>query len=212
MTSPTIITGLQAIPEIKQVYARMGFKPQKAEIPASMRGLVDEAINRGRELVATKACYDFRPIRMTAPDLIEVGNSFSIKSPKVHQWMDGSVELYLMAVTIGPELDEEVARLSSSGDMTRAFLLNAYGAEAAEALMEELTREIIRIARAKGFALTKRYSPGYGDWHITAQKDLLGLIRADKIGIQLTESCLMIPEKSVSAILGARPSDIRGKR
>jgi hypothetical protein len=189
----------------------MGFKPQKAEIPTSMRGLVDEAIHRGRELITSQACFGFQPIAMTPPDLIEVHDGFKIQSRKVFDWMNGSVGLYLSAITIGPALDEEVARLSSSGDMTRAFLLNAYGAEAAEALMEELNREIARTARLQGFILTKRYSPGYGDWLITAQKDLLGLLQAENIGIKLTENYLMIPEKSVSAIIGARPGGNEGE-
>lgn len=210
MDNPIIVTGLQAIPELKQVYARMGFKPQKADIPVTLRPLVEEAINRGRELVAAKACYDFRPIIMAPPDLIQLQDGFSITSAKVFNWMAGSTGLYLLVITIGPALDGEVARLSSSGDMTRAFLLNAYGAEAAEALMEELNRALAREAARNGFALSKRYSPGYGDWPITAQKDLLGLLQAEKIGIRLTENCLMIPEKSVSAIAGARPLDTGG--
>jgi hypothetical protein len=205
MNHLTIVNALPAIPELKQVYARMGFKPQKVEIPASMRDLVEEAINRGRDLVATKACYDFRSIRIVPPDNIEIQTGFAIRSQKVCDWMTGCEGLYLMVVTLGSALDEEVTRLSQAGDMTRAFLLNAYGAEAAEALMEELHRQIGRKAALERLSLTKRYSPGYGDWSITAQKELLGLLQADRIGIQLTESYLMIPEKSVSAIAGTKP-------
>jgi hypothetical protein len=208
MNLPIIVNNLPAIPELKQVYARMGFKPQKADIPASLRELVEEAVNRGRDLIATKACYDFRTIRVNPPDSLEIQGGFVIHSRKVGAWMAGCEGLYLMVVTLGAALDAEVSRLSQAGDMTRAFLLNAYGAEAAEALMEGLHQQISRKAASESFSITKRYSPGYGDWPITAQKDLLGLLQAENIGIILTESCLMIPEKSVSAIAGTKPMNI----
>jgi cobalamin-dependent methionine synthase I len=171
---------------------------------------VEEAINQGRDLVATKACYDFRPIKIFPPDSLEVQGGFVISSRKVCDWMAGCEGLYLMVVTMGAELDAEVARLSKAGDMTRAFLLNAYGAEAAEALMGELNIQLSRKVTSEGLALTKRYSPGYGDWPVTAQRELLGFLQADKIGIKLTESCLMIPEKSVSAIAGIRSGNNEG--
>ena len=199
-----ILDNLRAEPDLKQVYSRMGFKAGKAGIPDSMLALVDEAVQHGRELLKPTGCYDYRPIRMIPPHRIELDKAFSIESEKVFRWMEGCVGLYLCAVTIGPELDREVVRLSNSGKVTRAFLLNAYGAEAAEALMARLNRVIVNSIKKQRMEATKRYSPGYGDWEIAAQRDLLGTLGAEKIGIRLTEKYIMIPEKSVSAIIGVR--------
>lgn len=200
----TILDGLDAEPELTQVYGRMGFKPRPAEIPESLRQLVDEAIQSGRELSEPLACYDFRPIKIAGTSALAVDGRFSISSQKVFQWMAGCHGLYLCAVTIGPRLDRKVAELSAAGKMTQAFLLNAYGAEAAEALLHQLNKTIIRMCRDSNLETTKRYSPGYGDWPISAQKDLLGTLQAERIGIRLTEKYIMIPEKSVSAIIGRR--------
>ena len=200
-----IIDNLTAEPKLSQVYNRMGFKLSRAEIPEAMKPLVEAAIELGQNLVQPLACYEHQPIRFSNPHCIEIDEAFSINSQKVFSWMEGCEGLYLTAVTLGSALDQKVAELSASSDVTRAFLLNAYGAEAAEALMIELDQHIKNLAREQGFETTKRYSPGYGDWDISAQKDLLGLIKAEQIGIQLTEQYLMIPEKSVSAIIGIRP-------
>lgn len=190
----------------------MGFKPNVADVPASMKPLVEEAIESGRELLKPLGCYDFRPVRKTKPDRIEVSANLTIQSQKVFRWLDGCNGIYLTAVTIGPKLDQKVAEWSASGEVTRAFLLNAYGSEAAEALMESLDREISGLARKRGLETTKRYSPGYGDWPVTAQKELLETLEAHLIGIRLTEQYLMIPEKSVSAIIGTRSLQDRGER
>lgn len=182
----------------------MGFKPGKSDIPNSMIPLVEEMIETGRNLTIPQACYDFRPIRFTRPDRIDVEERFSIQSRRLFRWMEGCSGMYSAAVTLGPGLDQEVARLANSSDMTRAFLLNAYGAEAAEALMKSLNDRINAMAKDQGYETTKRYSPGYGDWHISGQAELLGDLGVDQIGIRLTENYMMIPEKSVSAVIGRR--------
>jgi hypothetical protein len=200
-----ILDHLSAEPDLKRVYSRMGFKPGRAEIPATMKPLVDEVVTLGRSLLQPRAVWDFQPLEVHPPNRLIVNGAFTIESEKVFRWMSGSVGLALAAVTLGPALDEKVAELSTSNDLTRAFLLNAYGAEAAEALMSRLNRVISDWAKEKNQETTKRYSPGYGDWHISAQKELLKHLEAEKIGIQLTEQFMMIPEKSVSAIIGIKP-------
>ncbi|HDH58357.1 MAG TPA: hypothetical protein ENF16_07085, partial [Bacteroidetes bacterium] len=155
-----ILDNLRAEPDLKQVYSRMGFKAGKAGIPDSMQALVDEAVQHGRELLKPTGCYDYRPIRMIPPHRIELDKTFGIESKKVFKWMEGCVGLYLCAVKIVPELDREVAHLSKSGEVTRAFLLNAYGAEAAEALMARLNRVILNSIEKPRLEATKRYSPG----------------------------------------------------
>ena len=51
--------------------------------------------------------------------------------------------------------------------------------------------------------MTDRYSPGYGDLPLTLQPRLLALLDAErKIGLTLTDTCLMTPRKSVTALFG----------
>ena len=54
-------------------------------------------------------------------------------------------------------------------------------------------------------SLVSRYSPGYGDFPLTAQRELLSLLDAPrKVGVSLTDTLLMVPSKSVSAIIGVK--------
>lgn len=205
MDDVRILDDLAAEPALHQVYARMGFKPRRAEIPVSMRNLVEDVLQLGRKLVRPRAIFRHCGIVQMHQDGIELEDGWRITSVKVRSWMEDCHSLYAAAVTLGPDLDRRVLELSSGGDVTRAFLLNAYGAEAAEALMESLDAHLAKLESQRGFSTIKRYSPGYGDWRISAQKELLDHLGADRIGIQLTDSFLMIPEKSVSAIIGVRP-------
>jgi hypothetical protein len=199
-----VIKTLPFEPKPNQVYARMGFKPWKAEIPSGMMPLVDQAIELGRRLIEPQGCWECHTISTSRIEGIQTDQGLSVNSQKVAVWMEDCHALYLTAITLGTRLDHQVADLSANGQMTLGFLLNAYGAEAAEALMESMDRHLKNLARRDGWITTKRYSPGYGDWEIRAQEPLLRLIRADQIGINLTDSYLMVPEKSVSAIIGVK--------
>jgi len=52
--------------------------------------------------------------------------------------------------------------------------------------------------------LKKRYSAGYGDLLLETQKTIHRLLQLDRIGIRITDSCMLIPEKSVTAVTGIR--------
>ena len=48
-----------------------------------------------------------------------------------------------------------------------------------------------------------RFSPGYGDFDIHHQEEILRMLDAHKkIGLSMTESCMLTPTKSVTALIG----------
>ena len=73
--------------------------------------------------------------------------------------------------------------------------------------------EIIAAQNPERF-MTFRFSPGYGDYPISLQRDFLRLLDAPrKIGLSLSESCLLVPAKSVTAVAGLSASPVpRRKR
>jgi len=50
--------------------------------------------------------------------------------------------------------------------------------------------------------LTDRFSPGYGDLPLEVQPALLEAAQAHRIGVTAAPSLMMIPQKSVSALIG----------
>ena len=60
-------------------------------------------------------------------------------------------------------------------------------------------------ATARGLGTGMRASPGQEGWSIWQQQMLFGLLSAEEIGVRLTESCLMLPRKSVSFVIGLGP-------
>ena len=74
--------------------------------------------------------------------------------------------------------------------------------------IEEVCDGIENRLRAQGLTLRQRYSPGYFDLDITEQRKIFALLDLTKrIGLTLSDTCQMIPTKSVTAIIGIEPQD-----
>lgn len=105
----------------------------------------------------------------------------------------------LLVCTLGTAFDALVRR-AQARDMTRAVMLDALGSAYVEAACDAAETEI--AARFPGMYLTDRFSPGYGDLPLEIQPQLLEAAEARRIGVSLTPSLLMTPQKSVSALIG----------
>lgn len=59
----------------------------------------------------------------------------------------------------------------------------------------------------QGLVRRWRFSPGYGDWPLDSQAEMLRLATASQIGLNLTSSLMLTPRKSVTAIIGLIPKN-----
>jgi len=94
--------------------------------------------------------------------------------------------------------------------MAEALILDACAGSAIENVCDNFCADLAALAAPD--YLTDRYSPGYGDLPLEHQKVLFSALNITRrIGVTLTESGLMLPQKSVTAILGISPTP-RGRR
>lgn len=118
----------------------------------------------------------------------------------------------LLACTLGAGF-EALLRGEQVRSMARAALLDACGSAWVEAGCDAAEEEI--SARFPDLHRTDRFSPGYGDLPLTIQKDVCALLDAPRrLGVQVTDSFLINPSKSVTAVIGLaekpQPARIRG--
>ena len=120
----------------------------------------------------------------------------------------GAERLALFALTLGDAVSERIDRLIAERDFALGAMLDSAASEAAECVADALeTRYRDETALAAELALL-RYSPGYCGWHISGQRELFASLRPAEIGIELRESCLMEPMKSISGVLVGGPAEI----
>ena len=106
----------------------------------------------------------------------------------------------LLCGTLGADFDAWQRRLSvlSAAD---ANLSQQIGLTLIEREMDAVEGAARAAVERTGRALRPRRSPGYGELPLALSRDILAHLDATKrIGVSLTESNLLVPSKSVTAI------------
>ena len=113
--------------------------------------------------------------------------------------LDGRDVCFLCG-TVGAEFDRWQRKLSlvSAAD---AYFAQQLGLEAVEKVMDELEAGLRREIEAEGKKLLPRWSPGYGGRPLSLSREILRQLDATKrIGVAITDSDLLVPSKSVTAV------------
>jgi hypothetical protein len=132
-------------------------------------------------------------------DTVRLG-ALSVESRSLAEHLSGCSEAYLFAATLGTGVDQLLRRYSQLR-VSRATVLQAASAAMIEAWCDQCQEQLAETL--DGLYLRPRFSPGYGDLPLSFQRPLLDTLEAGKrIGLGLTDSMLMTPSKSVSAIIG----------
>ena len=127
---------------------------------------------------------------------------FSLPSADLARRLAKCNEAILLTATVGLALDRYIAREGRISP-ARALCAQALGTERVEALCDAFCEQMNETLHSEGARLTSRFSPGYGDLPLTAQHALFALLSPEKhVGVTLTDTLLMSPTKSVSAITG----------
>lgn len=128
----------------------------------------------------------------------------------VFRHLTGCSHAVLLAVTLGPGVDAQIRR-AGVGDIAAGVASDALGSALAEQMADAAEAELRQWAAGQGRYLTGRYSPGYGDWPITVQPLVAAALdTARRAGLCVTDSNLMTPRKSVTALLGVSDQPVRG--
>jgi len=124
----------------------------------------------------------------------------------------GCTHAVLLAVTLGPQADRAVRR-AGVGDVLRLAAADAAASALAEAAADA-AEEVLRAEfSSRGLYLTGRYSPGYGDWPLAVQHGFCTLLDTPRLlGVTVSEADLLLPRKSITALLGVSKTPAAGHR
>ena len=137
------------------------------------------------------------------------GTDFRPEGKDIAALLCESRQVILMAATLGAEA-ETLLRRAQLRSMTDAVILDAAGSAAIENVCDNLCADLAEALRPR--CLTDRFSPGYGDLPLGQQEGLCRVLDLGRrIGVSLTASGLMIPQKTVTALIGVadRPQPMR---
>lgn len=125
-----------------------------------------------------------------------------IAGKSIVKHLDGCEKVICMATTVGFEIEREIAKKFESGEYLSSVLLDAAATAAVEQSADAMEKHFAATFAKTGFKMRWRFSPGYGDWDLTAQEQLFKIAGAEQIGMRLTSAFMLEPRKSVTAIIG----------
>ncbi|MCR5607959.1 MAG: Vitamin B12 dependent methionine synthase activation subunit [Lachnospiraceae bacterium] len=185
----------------KEVLRYAGYLGALDKADDNLNDIVDEVINECKKTLTYKVCYRRMEYDLASADK---ETEFLYKSKDLDRCLNGSKEVIIFAATIGIGIDRLIAKYQRLSPV-KALFMQAYGAERVEKLCDVFCKEIKEKVAGEGLYVTPRFSPGYGDMLLEAQKDVFRLLDCSRqIGVSLNQSLLMTPSKSVTAIFGLR--------
>ena len=169
-----------------------------AEPDEALRTVVDICEQQLRRTVQPRVVYRVLPLCREAGTLSAGG--MQLTSEDIARHLAECDRMILMAATLSGQADQLIHRAGIS-DMTRSLAMDALASAGIEQVCnraEECFRE-----QLPDTYFTWRFSPGYGDLPLSLQPEILRLLDAEKrLGLTVTAEHILIPRKSVTAIIG----------
>jgi len=121
----------------------------------------------------------------------------------------GASRFAVFVATAGSGYLQWLNAVNRRADMFQTYVMDVVGSQIVESVADHMEQVLQAELNASSFHRTNRFSPGYCGWQVSEQPALFSLFNEpEPCGIKLNESCLMLPEKSVSGVIGVGP-DVR---
>lgn len=192
-----------------EAFRYMGHKG--GEIPDNINALADECEERLLAAISPKFVYALFDTEHKENGVFVKNTPLVLRGESIREHLKACGKCVLMAATLGSGADN-VIRGYESGAMEKAVIADSLASAAIEQVCGLAEAEI--QDRLSGMNFTWRFSPGYGDFPLDIQSDFLNTLNAPKrIGLTVTENLILIPRKSVTAVIGVSEHEIsKGQR
>lgn len=162
---------------------------------------IQDSFRELERLADKKSIYRIFELSLKDENELKIGN-VEIYSRNLRTNLKDCKQVVLFAATLGAEVDRLIRKMQVV-DMAKAVVMQACAATLLEEYCDELQQKIAEHMQEQGKYIRPRFSPGYGDFSIQHQKDVLAMLEASKrIGVTMTDSYMLTPTKSVTAVIG----------
>lgn len=169
--------------------------------------LVESSFEELDRVAKGRIVYRIFELEVSGDEQIKIGE-LEVASKNLAKNLRGCSQAVLLCATLGIEVDMLMKRYSLT-QMSRTVVLQACAAAVLEEYLDDWQKDFAQEMKAQGYYLRPRFSPGYGDFNILHQGDILRMLdSAKKIGLTMTDSSMLVPTKSVTAVIGLSEENV----
>lgn len=189
----------------KEVLRYLQYKNQ--DIESNLAEKIKQCIRITKEIINPRFVFRRYPIKKcefsnVKNEVYLEGANLILQSDDIYNLLLECDECILMSATLGLEIEREIRKLTYT-DLTQGIIIDACATTAIEEVCDIVQENIGKELLKENKHLTYRYSPGYGDLPIEKNIDINNLLNSQKeIGLTVTNIGIMIPRKSVVALIG----------
>ena len=160
-----------------------------------------ELIKLAREIARPAVLYQKTPCQVE-PDRIIILPAQQFTGKKLLQRVQGCDGLVVAVLTLGRQIEDK-SRQMLSGEVFAAYLFDVISSYLVEMIAEIFWQQLKNELNSQGLKVTSFISPGSKDFPLTAQKTIFEILRPEnKLGLRLSDTYLIEPTKSLTAIMG----------
>ncbi|GAA0232702.1 vitamin B12 dependent-methionine synthase activation domain-containing protein [Metaclostridioides mangenotii] len=184
-----------------EVLRYLQYKGQNIE--EDLKNTIDECVEITLSTINPRYIYSSCTIDSSVEGTIKLKNTNLVYSSQdIYRLLKDCDRAFVMAATLGVEI-ERLTRKFSYSDLTKSIIIDSCATTAIEEICNRVQESVNIGLEKEQKTTTMRYSPGYGDLGIENNKGILDVLSAQRnIGLTITDSGIMIPRKSVVAIMG----------
>jgi hypothetical protein len=179
----------------------------KAKVRPEIKSLTLELLAsvENNHLLQTAAAYEYYTVTGMSGVQISLEGDKAVHGPALPALFLEAKELAVIICTIGPKLEKQASGYTRNGQALRGMLLDGIGSAAIDTLIPEVLKLIAAEVSSRGYEVSSPVNPGMPGFAMTEQWNLVELVKADEIGVSLTNSGILVPRKSVSMVIGIGP-------
>ena len=208
-----LVTDIDFAVDRNEIYRLSGGKGENNKFNTKLEKIINEKIFQAHSLINPKAVYVIKEVKEAGKEDIFFSDKSQIKLKLFNQSISHIKKTAIALCTLGKAVDEKIVELNNEGSSTEAFILDIIGSVAVEEIANKINFLICQQTEKYGLQASHRFSPGYGNFNLIEQENIFKIINAEKIGVSLTKSYMMIPKKSISfcIYLGKMKKDSRNQ-
>ena len=163
--------------------------------------LIRECFEELERISEPKCVYRIHELSFSQDDELLICH-IQIKSKNLYKNLRGCEQVVVLGTTLGSIVDRTI-RTYELINIAKAVVMQACAATILEEYCDEIQEKIAQQLAEENLYLRPRFSPGYGDFSIMHQKEILDMMEAPKrIGLTMTDAYMLAPTKSVTALMG----------
>lgn len=203
MTSVTFFNAIAIPVPRSKIFRRLGYRKGITCMPPRQEEESNRYIEEARSLIHLKGAGLRLKVLQTGDSEIILPGGVIFQSRQLALFLKPCREIIVMGATAGSDIMDAIREDIEGNDVTRGVVFDATASEMADVALDWIMNYFNgTLRRENKRLLPKRFSAGYGDFLLENQKIIYNLLLLERLGVGITESCMLIPEKSVTAITG----------